>query len=136
MADITPTPLYLKSVIWEMGGNTYEKAISSGALTPTVPTATFKGLSEDAVYTQAGVASWMADISFVQDWENTDSLSAYLFNNQGSEVALSFTTSATSGTFDCTVVIVPGSIGGAVDSFATTSVSLPVIGQPVFTPAV
>ena len=137
MADITPAPLYLKDVILTVDGDTYEKAISSATFTPTVPTATFKGLSDDAVYTQAGSASWMVDLAYVQDWDSADSLSGYLFANQGDEVTLSFKPkSATGGTFSCTVVIIPGSIGGAVDSFATTTVSLPVIGQPTFTPAV
>ena len=136
MADITPAPLYLKDVTLSVDGDTYEKAISSATITATVPTATFKGLSDDAVYTQAGAASWMVDLVYLQDWDSADSLSAYLFNNQGAEVTLLFTpASASSGTFSCTVVIVPGSIGGAVDSFATTTVSLPVIGQPTFTPA-
>lgn len=137
MATINPTPLYLKDVILTVGSDQFEKAISNAAFTPTVPTATFKGLSDDAVYTQAGAASWMVDLTFVQDWDSADSLSAYLFNNQGEEVTLTFKPkSLTGGTFSATVVIVPSSIGGAVDTYATSTVSLPMVGQPSFTPGV
>lgn len=137
MAEIVVNPLYLKDVTLTVDGDTYEKAISSAAFTPSVTTATFKGLSIDAVFTEAGAATWMVDLTYVQDWDTADSLSAYLFANQGSEVTLSFKPrSGSGGTWAATVIIVPGSVGGAVDSYATSTVSLPCQGQPVYTPAV
>lgn len=137
MADIAVTPLYLKDVVLTVDGDTYEKAVSSVTFTPSISTATFKGLDPAATFTEAGSASWTIDLEYVQDWDSADSLSAYLFNAAGDSVTLSFKPkSATGGTWSATVVIVPGAVGGAVDAFATTTVSLPVQGQPVYTPAV
>lgn len=136
MADIAVTPLYLKDVVLTVDGDTYEKAVSSVTFTPSISTATFKGLDPAATFTEAGSASWTIDLEYVQDWDSADSLSAYLFNAAGDSVTLSFKPkSATGGTWSATVVIVPGAVGGAVDAFATTTVSLPVQGQPVYTPA-
>lgn len=136
MADIAVQPLYLKDVVLTVDGDTYEKAVSSVAFTPSVSTATFKGLDPAATFTEAGSASWTVDLEYAQDWDSADSLSAYLFSNSGSSVTLSFKPkSATGGTWSATVVIVPGSVGGAVDSFGTSTVSLPCSGQPTYTPA-
>lgn len=136
MAQISVQPLYLKDVVLTVDGDTYEKHVSGVTFTPSVSTATFKGLDSDAVFTQASNASWTCDLSFVQDWETAGSLSAYLFNNAGSEVTLSFLPQTGSGTWSATVIIVPGAVGGTVDAYATSTVSLPVQGQPTYTPAV
>lgn len=137
MAQINVSPLYLKDVILTIDTDTYEKHVSSVTLTPSISTATFKGLDTDAVFTQASTASWTCELAYVQDWETADSLSAYLFNNAGSEVTMSFKPeSAEGGTFSATVIIVPGAVGGTVDAYATSTVSLPVQGQPTYTPAV
>lgn len=137
MAQINVQPLYLKDVILTVDGDTYEKHVSGVTITPSVATATFKGLEPTATYSQASTATWTVDLTYVQDWETADSLSAYLFNNAGSEITMSFKPeSGTGGTFSATVIVVPGSVGGTVDAYATSTVSLPVQGQPTYTPAV
>lgn len=137
MAQIAVNPLYLKDVVLTVDGDTYEKHVSSVTFTPSYTTATFKGLEPTATYTESGTATWMVDLAYVQDWDTADSLSAFLFANQGEEISLSFKPqSATGGTWSCTVIIQAGAVGGAVDTFATTTVSLPVQGQPTYTPAV
>ena len=137
MASISVTPLYLKDVTLTVGTDSYEKHVSSVTLTPSNATASWKGLNPAATFTDAGTPTWTLDLTYVQDWETADSLSAYLFNNAGSEITLSFKPeSGAGGTFSATVIVVPGSIGGQVDSYATSTVSLPVQGQPSYTPAV
>lgn len=136
MAQINVQPLYLKDVVLTVDGDTYEKHVSGVTFTPSVSTATFKGLESAAVFTQASNASWTVDLTYVQDWDTADSLSAYLFNNAGSEITLSFLPQTGSGTWSATVIVVPGSVGGQVDAYATSTVSLPVQGQPTYTPAV
>lgn len=136
MAQINVQPLYLKDVILTVDGDTYEKHVSGVTITPSVATATFKGLEPSATFSQASSATWTVDLTYVQDWETADSLSAYLFNNAGEEVTMSFKPeSGAGGTFSATVIIVPGAVGGAVDAYATSTVSLPVQGQPSYTPA-
>lgn len=137
MADITVQPLYLKDVVLTVDGDTYEKAVSSVMFTPTTSSATFKGLDPAAVFTESGASTWVVDISYAQDWDTVGSLSAYLYDNEGSQVTLSFKPkSASGGTWSATVSIVAGAVGGAVDSFAVTTVQLPVQGKPTYTPAV
>lgn len=137
MAQINVQPLYLKDVTLTIGTDGYEKHVSAVTLTPSVSTATFKGLDTEAVFTQASTASWTCELSYVQDWNTADSLSEYLFNNAGSEVTMTFAPeSAGGGSFSADVIIVPGAVGGTVDAYATSTVSLPVQGQPTYTPAV
>lgn len=136
MAQITVDPLFLTDVVISVDGDSYEKAVSGVTFTPSVTTATFKGLNPAAVYSASGSATWMVQLDYVQDWETADSLSAYLFNNQGEEIAVTFKPrSGTGPTVSGTIIVVSGSIGGTVDSYATASVQLPMIGQPTITPA-
>lgn len=137
MAQINVQPLYLKDVVLSIGtAGEFEKHVSGVVFTPSVATATFKGLDSAAVFTQASNASWTVDLSYVQDWDSATSLSGYLFNNAGTEVSITFTPASGSGSWEAVCIIVPGAVGGQVDSYATSTVSLPVQGQPVFTPAV
>jgi len=136
MAQIAVQPIYLKDVVLTVDGDTYEKHVSGVTFTPSVTSATWKGLEPTAVFTNVGSSTWMIDLAYAQDWETTDSLSAYLFANEGAEITLSFVPVTGGGTWSATVIIVPGAVGGAVDSYAVSTVSLPVQGRPTFTPAV
>lgn len=136
MAQIAVQPIYLKDVVLTVDGDTYEKHVSGVTFTPSVTSATWKGLEPSAVFTNVGSSTWMIDLAYAQDWETTDSLSAYLFANEGAEITLSFVPVTGGGTWSATVIIVPGAVGGAVDSYAVSTVSLPVQGRPTFTPAV
>ena len=136
MAQIAVQPIYLKDVVLTVDGDTYEKHVSGVTFTPSVTSATWKGLEPTAVFTNVGSSTWMIDLAYAQDWETADSLSAYLFDNEGAEITLSFVPVTGGGTWSATVIIVPGAVGGAVDSYAVSTVSLPVQGRPTFTPAV
>lgn len=136
MAQIAVQPIYLKDCVLSVAGSDFEKAVSSASFTPSVATATFKGLEPTAVFTNVGSSTWMVDISYAQDWESAGSLSAYLYANEGAEVTLTFEPVAGGSSWSADVIIVPGAVGGAVDSYAVATVSLPVQGKPTFTPAV
>lgn len=136
MAQIAVQPIYLKDCVLSIAGSDFEKAVSSVQFTPSVTSATFKGLEPTATFTNVGSASWMVDISYAQDWNTAGSLSAYLFSNEGTEVTLTFEPVNGGASWSADVIIVPGAVGGAVDSFAVATVSLPVQGKPTFTPAV
>lgn len=136
MAQIAIQPIYLKDVVLSVAGSDFEKHVSSVTFTPTVASATWKGLNPDAVFTNVGTSTWMVDLGYAQDWNTTGSLSAYLFANEGAEVTLNFEPVAGGSSWSADVVIVPGAVGGAVDSYAVATVSLPVQGRPTFTAAV
>lgn len=137
MAQIAVNPLFMKDVVFEVGTDSYEKHVSSVVITPATSPATWKGLNPEATFTNVGAATWTVDISFAQDWETANSLALYLFNNQGETKTVTFKPQSGSGpSVDIDVIIVAGSIGGSIDSFAETTVSLPGQGQPVLVPAV
>lgn len=136
MAQIAVQPIYLKDCVLSVAGSDFEKALSSVTFTPSVTTATFKGLEPTAVFTNVGSSTWMVDLAYAQDWDTTGSLSAYLFANEGAEVTLTFEPVNGGSSWSADVIIVPGAVGGAVDSYAVATVSLPVQGRPTFTPAV
>lgn len=136
MAQIAVSPLFLKDVIFSVGSDSYEKHVSNVTFTPSTSPQTWRGLNPDATFTNVGSASWTVDIEYAQDWTTTNSLSAYLFANQGETKAVSFTpTNGVGPSFEVDVIIVAGAIGGAVDSYGAATVSLPVQGQPVLVPA-
>lgn len=136
MAQIAVQPIYLKDVVLTVAGSDFEKHVSGVTFTPSVATATWKGLEPTAVFTNVGASTWMVDLAYAQDWDTTGSLSAYLYANEGAEVTLNFEPVAGGSSWSATVIVVPGAVGGAVDSYAVATVSLPVQGRPTYTPAV
>jgi hypothetical protein len=137
MAQIAVAPLFMKDVLISVGTNSYEKHVSAVTFTPSSSAVTYKGLNPTATYTETTAPTWAVDIAYVQDWATTNSLSAYLFANQGTSILMTFKPKSASGpSFTATVIIATGAIGGQVDSFATTTVSLPVQGQPTLVPGV
>lgn len=131
MASIAIDPVFMKDVVFTVDVDSYEKHVSSVTITPSVSSVSWKGLNPDSTFTNASTPTWTVDIEFAQDWTTTDSLSKYLFNNSGETKTITFQPTNGSGlTFTVDAIIVPGSVGGAVDSYALTTVSLPVQGQP------
>lgn len=128
MATITVEPIVLKNALLSIGLDNYEKHVSSVELVPAPNAQTFHGLGDNSNVI-AGKTTWTANISFAQDWKTVDSLSKYLFNNQGQTKTMTFSPENGVGdAFAATVLIQPGSIGGAVDSIAVTTVTLPIQG--------
>lgn len=125
MASIAVVPLVLKDVTLTLGANGYEKHVSSVTFTPKASTISWQGLSPSSKYTDVTSAEWTCVLEYVQDWETTNSLAKYLFANEGSTVAATFKPkSAGSPSFAANLTITPGAIGGKVNAYATTSVTL------------
>lgn len=135
MANITPVPLYMSNATLKVAADNYEAAVSSVTFTPSTSVATFKGLTPTAVFKHASSSEWVCEVAFVQDWATAGSLSNYLFEHEGETVSVDFEPEAGGPTITASVVIVPGSIGGAVDAFATSSVQLGVNGKPTIAAA-
>lgn len=136
MATINPTPIVLKDVLLQIGADNFEKQVSQVVLTPTVEAQTWKGMSPTAQYSDASPSTWVADLTFAQDHETPGSLSDYLFANEGSKVTMLFKPRSGSGpSYQATVTLVPGAIGGAGNAWAESTVQLPVDGRPTKIPA-
>jgi hypothetical protein len=135
MAQIAVNPLVLKDVVLEIGTDTYEKHVSSVTFTPSAETISWQGLNPAAKFTDVAAAEWTCVLEYVQDWETTNSLSRYLFENEGETVAAEFKPRSGSGpSFTANLTITPGAIGGTVNAYATTSVTLGS-DKPVLVPA-
>jgi len=129
------TPLYMKDATLTIAATGYEAEVSSATLTPSTSSAQWKGLTPEAVFTQTSATVWTLDLTLAQDWDDPDSLGLYLFEHEGEEVAMTFAPKVGGGGFTANVILTAGAIGGAVDGFAESTVSLPVQGRPVFTAA-
>lgn len=137
MASIAVNPLVLKDVVLTFGLNSYEEHVSNVTFTPSASVITWKGLTPTSVHSAGTTATWAASLTYVQDFETTDSLAVYLFNNEGEEVEVTFKPRSGSGpSFTATLIITPGAIGGAVDTFGEATVTLGSKGKPVLVPAV
>jgi hypothetical protein len=136
MAAIAVSPFVMKDVTLLIAADNYEAHVSAVEIVPTAPTVVWKGLTPESAFTDVGSSSWVCNLTFAQDWATTDSLSAYLFNNEGNAVECEFAPVAGGPRFSATIVITPGSIGGAIDSVAVGTVSLGVQGRPVIIPVV
>ncbi|MCU1439994.1 MAG: hypothetical protein JWP85_991 [Rhodoglobus sp.] len=135
MTTIAVAPLVLKDVLLTIGTDNYEKHVSGVVFTPKASTISWQGLTPAAKFTDVTAAEWTCVLSYVQDWETTNSLSAYLFANEGDTIAVEFKPKSGSGpTFEANLVITPGAIGGQVNAYATTSVTLGS-DRPVLVPA-
>lgn len=135
MAQIALTPIVLNDIDLIIGTDNYEVSVSKAELVPTTPTVQWKGMSPAAIQNLAGAPTWVLNIDYAQDHATASSLSQYLLTNQGTVKNIKLkpkkAATGTVPTYTIDALIIPGSIGGAVDQIATGSVSLPCNGQPV-----
>lgn len=130
MATPALIPLVLKNVDMTLGADNYKYALDQVIFTPSADTIKWTGLGSNPV-TDVGTATWDAVLSYMQDWDTSTSLARYLHANEGATVAASFSPRTGSGpAFTTSLVITPGAIGGAVNAFATTSVTLGCTAKP------
>ena len=135
MTQIPVEPIILKDVVLTLGTDTYEKHVSQVEFTPAASIVNWKGLSPASVFAFPTAAVWSCTLAYAQDWKTTDSLSRYLYDNEGEQVAASFKpVSGSGGTWSADLLIIPGAIGGTVDQVAVATVTLGVLGRPEFTP--
>jgi len=136
MVAIAVTPLVLKNVTLTIGTDGYEKHVDAVTFTPSASSVTWTGLANNT-FTDVSTATWVLTLNYAQDWTTVNSLSAYLFANEGLTKAVVFKPTNGSGpSFTADVVVTPGAIGGAVNAYSTASVTLGVNGKPVLVPAV
>lgn len=135
MTQIAVKPIVLRDCLLRVATDDYEKHVSGVTITPTTGSSTWNGLDPDAAFTFPNATTWVAQLDYAQDWETEDSLSLFLFEHEGEEVTMLFEPTKGGLGWEIDVVIVPGSIGGTVNSVATSSVTLGVNGRPRPIPA-
>lgn len=143
MAVLEIQPLVLKDVTLLIGAATpddFKKHVSQVEFTPSSSSVNWTGLGGNT-HTDQSTATWTVTLRYAQDWTSAKSLSRYLFDNEGAIVPVTFKPRAGTGTgfgpsFTANIVITPGAIGGQVNSYAETSVTLGCNGKPLLVPAV
>lgn len=139
MASPVVVPIVLNDIVFTVGADNYEAHVSRVEFVPTSSIVNWKGMTPTSVFSFGTAATYVCNIDYAQDWATTNSLSKYLFDNEGTSKVVTFKpkkpSTGTAPTWTATLIIQPGSIGGAVDSVAVASVSLGVQGKPALTVA-
>ena len=140
MAQIAVNPIRLSNVLLRIvqgaEGGDYEKHVSQVEFSPSSGSVSWKGLHPEAVYNFSTATTWTCTLAYAQDWSSEDSLSGFLFDHEGETVTMVLqpdngkVISEENPAFRAQVTVVPGTIGGSVDSVATASVTLQVQGRP------
>lgn len=130
MATPAVSPIVLTDVLLTVGADNYQAHVSQVEFTPTSSNVTWKGLTPAANFTFGTTATWTVTLAYAQDWETADSLSGYLFDNEGETVSVVFAPKNGGQAFEADVIITPGAIGGTVDTVAVATVTLGVKGKP------
>lgn len=125
--------IFMKDVTFTVAAHDYAAQLSSCTLTPNTATATWAGFN-GATAKNTAAADWQADLTFGQDW-GVNGLSRYLYENEGEQVEVVFEPKDGGPSFTATVTLTPGSVGGAVNAYAESTVSLPIDGKPVLSAA-
>lgn len=136
MVDIAVKPIVLKDCLLTIDVDNYQAHVSQVQFSPTSQTQTWQGLTPDATFTDVSQATWALTLAYAQDWETVNSLSLYLFNNEGATKPVIFEPKAGGPSWGADIVITPGAIGGTVNQFAVATVTLGVSGRPEILPVV
>jgi hypothetical protein len=132
MAQISLQPFIMRDVLLTLGtAGDYEKHVKQVQFDPSSSVVNWKGLSPDSVFSFGTSATWTCTLAYAQDWDTADSLSRYLFEHEGEDIAATFEPVKDGPSITATLIVSPGSIGGAVDAVAEASVTLGVKGKPV-----
>lgn len=109
----------------------FRTSVSSVTFTPSASTTTWTGMGLNT-FTDVTTATWVCTLEYAQDWDTTNSLSAYLYANEGSTVDVVFKPkNAGTKTWTGKVIITPGAVGGPVNAVATATVTLGMPAKPV-----
>lgn len=132
MTTIAVAPFIMKDALLKIAADNYEAHVSSVKIEPSSSPVKWKGLTPTSSYTFPTTSEWTATLAYAQDWDTADSLARYLFENEGETVAAEFTPENGGQGFAVDLVIVPGTIGGDVDTVAVGQVQLGVSGRPEY----
>lgn len=109
----------------------YTAAVTSVALVPTAPTASTTDIG-GGVTQFVGQNSWVAQITYNQDWKTVDSFSQQLIEWHGQTKTFTYTPDDGGQIATFTARVLAGQFGGAAASIHSSSVNLPINGQPAF----
>lgn len=129
-------PLFMKDVLFQVSTTDYAAQLSSVLFESSSDQVDWSGLKPDSKFTESTPPTYTATLKYAQDWEEAASFSRWLYDQNGQTVAVTFKPKSASGpSFTANLSIVSGPIGGDVDTFAESSVTLgsdkPILVPPV-----
>jgi hypothetical protein len=136
MASIVPVVTTINGGLLKLGSGstTYEQAVTSFEVNPTTPVTKVKTVA-GGPFIGVGTAEYDAVITALQDPKTTGSLFNYLVTNAGTTVTFLWTQApGTTGavTISGSLVALAPNFGGAVDKDLEFTLTLPVVGAPVY----
>lgn len=135
MADVAyAKPFSINNAQLTLGTDTFPNAIGECTLTPNYAGTTYPTIDGDE-HPIADQASWVLSIGFGQDHVTAGALSLYVLEHDGEVVPFVFTPQSGGQGYSGNVLIRAAAIGGNARQHATSSVQLPVKGQPTVVPA-
>ena len=132
MAVVAAAPFVLKNVTCGIGTDSYEAALRTVRFDPTTNVIKWRGLTPTSRFRFASDPEWTATVTFAQDFASASSLSKRLHSAvPGESVVMTFDPIAGGATITATILLVPGTIGGDIDTVPESSVTFEVVGAPV-----
>jgi hypothetical protein len=115
----------MKDCTFEIDGTDYAGELSSVRFAAASSQVEFKGLKKGSKFTESTDPSYTCVVGYAQDFENATSWSNALIDLNGTTAPVTFKPkSAGTVSFTANLTIVPGDIGGDVDTYATSTVTL------------
>lgn len=134
MVDIAVAPIVMKNSSLLVPTDDYAAHVSAVTITPTAPTFSWTGLAGN-VFNAAGAATWVCVFQYAQDWVTANSLSQYLHANEGNIITVTFRPVEGGPGATVPLIVVPGAYGGAVNTVAVATATLPCTAKPTLVPA-
>lgn len=110
----------------------YEGHVSGVRFNPNVQRQTWQGLTPSASYTDQSRATWDGVLAYAQDFSAATALARYLHEHEGEKLHALFEPINGGTGVEAVIILAPGTIGGDVNTFATSSVTVGVDGRPEF----
>lgn len=130
MDAIDLRPIGLRDAQLVVDGDDYTAGINEVSFDPSVEwdfVPTFAGAFAPRM---VGVA-WTVTLGMAQDFETAESLTLWLVANAGQRRTVTFAPRDGAATVTADVLVMPGRLGGPSAELLTSSVQLPLFGQPV-----
>lgn len=135
MTDVAySNPFTIRNAALTLGTYKFPSAVGACEVTPSYQNITYptvdggnKPIADDG--------AWVLSISYGQDHITLNALTRYLLEHDGEYVPFEYTPQAGGQGYSGTVLCRAGAIGGPARQHATSSVQLPLDGQPTVIPA-
>lgn len=133
MTAVPIVPTFLEDCEFLVEADDYAAHVSRVEFVPSRTSVQWRGMSKDSSHNRSGRGTYVANVDYAQDWTTPKSFSRYLEAHDGEIKTVKFKPQAGVGlpSFTVDLQITAGPIGGAVDSIAVGSISLPCQSRPV-----